>query len=594
MKILRSLIAVMMIAGLSTCSLIEPEIENINNFDRVLREASWADGLLLNAYVSIQSATGNVYRWDEVATDDAVSNDPTNSYRQIASGLWSASYNPQSVWNSCYAGILYVNQFLSIVDDVTFRVENPVMDSLYKRRLTGEAHALRGALLFYLLRNHAGVGANNELLGVPIYKEFPDVNNDFMQPREKFEDCVASAYQDFDKAIELLPFDYADIKNVNDFPDNFSDLKTGDENTVDNNIVSYNFTCGNRVRQRVSGRIALAFKMRLALLHASPAFNLSNNTLLWENAADIAGELLDKMKSPAVLDPVGHIFYLRNQVDACNLGSNLDLPEHLWRKPKAGNSAYEMANFPPSLEGNGRINPTQNFVDAFPMANGYPINNPASGYNPQFPYSNRDPRLSQIVVYNKAELKSGKPVNTAVGSGMDGLEFLSTSTRTGYYLRKLLRPEVTIGTTTNPQDHIDPFIRYTEVFLTYAEAANEAYGPTGGPKSYNAKSIIGEIRERGGITGGDPYLASITSKEDMRQMIRNERRIELSFESFRFWDLRRWNISLTEPAKGMNISASGVHTVFEVEPRNYQDFMIYGPIPKTEVDNFNYIQNGGW
>ncbi len=66
------------------------------------------------------------------------------------------------------------------------------------------------------------------------------------------------------------------------------------------------------------------------------------------------------------------------------------------------------------------------------------------------------------------------------------------------------------------------------------------------------------------------------------------------FESFRFWDLRRWNISLTEPAKGMSISETGVYTEFEVEPRNYKDFMIYGPIPKTEVDNFNFIQNKGW
>ncbi len=594
MKILKIIITVTMIVVLSNCSLIEPEIENINNFDRVLREASWADGLLLNAYVSIQSVTGNVYRWDEVGTDDAVSNDPTNVYRQIASGLWSASYDPQSDWNSCYAGILYVNQFLSIVNDVTFRVENQLMDSLYKRRLTGEAYALRGVLQYYLLRNHAGVGTNNELLGTPIYKEFTGVDYDFKQPRDKFEDCVASAYQDLDKAIELLPFDYFDVKDENEFPDNFSDLTTGDQSTIDNNIVSYNFTCGNRIRQRISGRIALAFKMRLALLHASPSFNINNNTLLWETAADLAGQLLDKMKNPAELDPVGNIFYLRNQVDACDLGSNRDLDEHLWRRPKAGNSAYELANFPPSLEGNGRINPTQNLVDAFPMLNGYPINHPSSGYEPQDPYKDRDPRLARTVVYNKAEIKSGKPVNTAVGSGIDGLGYLSTSTRTGYYLRKLLRPDVTIGTTTNPQDHVYPFIRYTEVFLTYAEAANEAYGPTGGPKSYNAKSIIGMIRERGGIGDGDAYLASISSKEDMRQMIRNERRIELSFESFRFWDLRRWNMSLTEPAKGMSISVSGVYTIFEVEPRNYKDFMIYGPIPKREVDNFNFIQNGGW
>jgi hypothetical protein len=139
-------------------------------------------------------------------------------------------------------------------------------------------------------------------------------------------------------------------------------------------------------------------------------------------------------------------------------------------------------------------------------------------------------------------------------------------------------------------------MRYTEVFLIYAEAANEAWGPDGtGPNGFSARDVIAAIRKRGGIAQPDNYLASITSKEEMRKLIRNERRIELCFEGFRFWDLRRWNADLTEPAKGVNISNNNF-SVVEVEPRLYNnDYMHYGPVPQNEIVKFNaLIQNKGW
>ncbi len=81
----------------------------------------------------------------------------------------------------------------------------------------------------------------------------------------------------------------------------------------------------------------------------------------------------------------------------------------------------------------------------------------------------------------------------------------------------------------------------------------------------------------------------------MRKLIRNERRIELCFEGFRFWDLRRWKEDLTDPAKGVNINGNN-HTVVQVEDRKYDNsYMIYGPLPDTEVLKYNaLIQNKGW
>lgn len=88
----------------------------------------------------------------------------------------------------------------------------------------------------------------------------------------------------------------------------------------------------------------------------------------------------------------------------------------------------------------------------------------------------------------------------------------------------------------------------------------------------------------------------------MRQLIRNERRLELSFEGFRFWDLRRWKVALSElsaPAMGLSVSGTLVAPVYStpsvVENRVFKDHMYYGPIPYSEIQKFtNLLQNDGW
>jgi hypothetical protein len=85
----------------------------------------------------------------------------------------------------------------------------------------------------------------------------------------------------------------------------------------------------------------------------------------------------------------------------------------------------------------------------------------------------------------------------------------------------------------------------------------------------------------------------------MRQLIRNERRLELCFESFRFWDLRRWKSDLTESARGLDVNEdlSGITytPLNSVEVRAFQPYQTYGPIPQSEVLKFNNLQqNDGW
>ena len=84
----------------------------------------------------------------------------------------------------------------------------------------------------------------------------------------------------------------------------------------------------------------------------------------------------------------------------------------------------------------------------------------------------------------------------------------------------------------------------------------------------------------------------------MRELIRNERRLELCFENKRFADLRRWKAPIDVAAVGVQIkkdSGTTTYKAFKVEDRNYKEYMYYGPIPQTEIQKWtNLRQNKGW
>jgi hypothetical protein len=579
-------IGVLLSSSFTACSLFEPENANYDDFDRALRDPAFAEGLLIRAYTFIPT---NDYSFDDVATDDAVTNDPFNSYMKMATGEWSAINNPQDLWANSNRAITYINEFLSIVNDVPWKYTDDELNDLYIRRLTGEAYALRGLFKYYNLRNHGGLDGNGQILGLQILDSYPLSEDDFTSPRVGLNEYIDTIYTDFEKALEYLPLDYGNISSFTETEPSFSTISSVDK---------YNVVFGDDSRQRMSGRHAMAMRARLALLVASPNFNPNNDVSLWERAANYHADLLEHIGWISGLDPKGHIFYEKAQVDNAYLqsGNQNDIPEILWRRPIQNNRTREVENFPPSLFGNGRINPSQNLVDAFPMQSGYPIDNPNSGYDPDNPYTNRDPRLGLYIIHDGSWYQ-GVQIRTAVGGGVNALDSVVNSTRTGYYLKKLLREDVNANpTTATSQRHFNTHIRYTEIFLNYAEAANEAWGPTQSPHEYSAKDVIAAIRNRAGIQQPDIYLQAITDKKNMQTLIHNERRLELCFEGSRFWDLRRWKKDLTTPVTGVRIiPARGEYNYFTVEERLYDnDYMHYGPIPNNDVVRFGITQNAGW
>lgn len=587
-KILTLFVAAFLLVGCD--DLFTPAIENNKQISDAHNDPLYAEGILANAY------TRNPYNsqsFNDVATDDAVTNQTGKDFLKMATGSWTSINNPMDQWGSCKAAIHYINIFLNEVDNVSW-ANNPLVNAMFCDRLKGEAYGLRAMFSFYLLQAHAGWTADGRLLGVPIIEEVETEASNFNKPRNTFDECIQAIYDDVKRTEELLPLDYKDIGSDAQVPEKYRSQGV--------NYSQYNVVFGQIFRSRMSGRIARAFRAKAALMAASPAF-AKGSKVTWEDAANYNAELLNLIGGVSGLDADGNIWY-KNSDEIANLGAGANPQEMLWRNSKDATAfSLEQEQFPPSLYGSGQINPTQNLVEAFPMLNGYPISASESQYNAQNPYENRDPRLNLYIVVNGSKMGIDNKVidtsanNTADNDGLNKEN--GYSTRTGYYLRKHLREDVFLSSTTqNGQPHYSPRIRYTEIYLNYAEAANEAWGPTGlGMHGYSAYDVIKAIRNRAGIgkDNGDAYLESVKNDQNkMRELIRNERRLELCFEGFRFWDLRRWDMDLNEPAKGIRIT-NNTYEVINVENRNYSSYMKFGPIPYSEVVKFDALeQNQGW
>ena len=594
MKTIKHILSVVLMGvALASCDdLFEPAQENLKDVSSMYGDASYAQGILGNAYILLPYSNSPQ---TDLATDDAVSNDQTNSYLQMATGAWSSQNDPTSQWKNRLNAIQYVNIMVANADKVAWSTDEG-LQRLFSDLFKGDAYGMRALQMFYLLRAHAGmVDGVNEMMGVPILREFQEAGADFNQPRATFRACIDSIMVDIDRALELLPYEYEDVTDDNAVPEKYKRyyISAG----------KYTRAFGYHQKGKINGMILRALRAQVALFAASPAYAQYSGVTM-EQAARYAAELINTKEMPAD----GYKWFA-NTTEIGGLNKGYNSSESIWQTNVSERHSLEGDFYPPSINGLGRCNPSQNLVDAFPMTNGYPITDSRSGYNANDPYADRDARLAAYILYDGQTIGSG---NTTIITGtygdnnVNGLNYtVGYSTRTGYYMRKLLRPDVNLNPSniTNQKSY-DARIRWTEMFLDYAEAANEAVGPNvavAGSK-WTAKSVIKSLRERAGICAGvdDPYLDECAqSKEKMRELIRNERRLELCFENHRFYDLRRWQVDLNklnETVKGAEISApnAGFKTI-DVEQRNYKQHQFFGPIPYSEILKYDALQqNSGW
>src|SRR5690606_21855580 len=342
---------------------------------------------------------------------------------------------------------------------------------------------------------------------------------------------------------------------------------------------------------RVTGAAALALKARVLLYAASPLFNgnpdymgftdsegtqlfPTYNAQLWQRAADAAKASIDRSEA------AGYRLYRSANNDPLQNYRQVFTERHnsevLFARNLGVHSWQEMAGAPNSEGGWSGLCPLQSLVDAYEMADGStpitgygadgePIINNDSGYkedgyaNDAHPlgyypagvrnmYVNRDPRFYATVNYNGAVWR-GRQLefwnSGAEGKSKGGAELYTVN---GYLLRKFMDEQ-------NVNIREGRFVlktwvyfRLAEQYLNYAEALNEAQGPVADVYTY-----VNAVRERSGMPGLAPGL----TQEQMREKIRHERRIELSFETHRYFDTRRWLIA--EETNKINLYGMNIH-----------------------------------
>lgn len=587
------------VASLTACDdLFDPALENNRELSEMYSDPVFARGLLDNAFLALPYSNTPE---SDVATDDAVSNDNDNNYKKMALGSWTSEMNPMEQWANRYHAIQYCNLMLENCDKVKWDYTSEILKAMHNDLYKGQAYALRGLHMFYLLRAHCGM-VGGQLMGVPIHLTSEDVNSNFNLPRNTFKECYDQIMADFDEALKYLPEQFGDVTGGN-VPAKYQSQGATD--------AQYNRAFGDLQRGKIDGRIIAAIKAQVALFASSPAYSSANATT-YTQAAQQAAAYLNAIGGVSGMQADGWKWFSNTSWLDNAKAADVNPNEIVWRANIEKTHSLEADNYPPTLYGKGRVNPTQNLVDAFPMANGYPITDPASGFNANDPYTGRDPRLKEYILVNgEKQGAQNNVINTAADSKtLDGINRENgASTKTGFYLRKLMRSDMNIDPSQSDdaknKQHLAIRIRSTEIFLDYAEAANEAQGPKAnvGGASFSAYDVIKAIRQRAGVgtDNGDPYLEDCaTSQAKMRDLIRNERRLELCFENHRFWDLRRWKASLNETAKGVSITTNNTTGNFnfkieDVEARQYQNYMYYGPIPYSECMKWsNLQQNDGW
>ena len=163
-----SLMVLFILIGLSfdSCEVLEPEKPNFYEIEDVKSYVNYAEGVLLAAYENLPGSHSNFPL--SYGCDEAVTNDQGNSVKTSVAGGWTSSSNPFGTWGTAYEAILYINTFLEEMPEMVWFWQDEEINESYRQRLMGEAYGLRAWYYFSLLQAHAGLGANGQMLGVPI------------------------------------------------------------------------------------------------------------------------------------------------------------------------------------------------------------------------------------------------------------------------------------------------------------------------------------------------------------------------------------------------------------------------------------------
>ena len=481
------------------------------------------------------------------ATDEAEQTSALSTSRYFNQGSWNATTNPDNFYASYYMGIRAANYFLEHsvnYKDILGSNRDTISASgniSYKNDVVNvawyraEAHILRAYFYFELTKRYGGV---------PLVKRVLDANENTILPAAPYDSVMSFVINEVDL--------YKDSLQVN--------WKTSSFSNYDGR-----FTKG----------VALALKARALLYWASPLHNTGGDVQRWQKAAAAAHDVIAMGLYSLSTDYRN--YFLQN--------NTLSSGETILALRKAASNTMETQNYPISTSGGlSGVTPSENLVADYEYT-GTP--------DAAHPYANRDPRLGMSIVTNGSTW-NGRVINEAPGETDDMAN--TNASKTGYYLKKFVNDGLNLvqgGTVT----HHWVIMRYGEILLEYAEAMNEAYGPDNdNGYGMTARAAINMVRAR---TGVNMPAVTAANQDEFRTALKHERKIELAFEDYRYWDLLRWKdaaTALNKPLLGVKVN-NGVYSTFTVEERVFDaSKMYYYPFPQTEISISKgvLVQNPGW
>jgi len=537
------------------------DIENVSAFNP---NKVWNDAQLAQAYLN------NIY--PNVFGGWPVNNGGNADELFGNLGVDAVTVNNTSFKRWPYATVRNINVLLSEIDrgGISATAKDPIK---------GQAYFMRAFLYFNTVIYHGGV---------PIIDKPQNINDDLMVKRNSTKECFDFIESDLQKASALLPERF-----------------TGDH------------------RGKIDKATVIAFLGRVLLFKASPQFHPANpyGNTDWIKAYEANKLAKDQLTALGYdLNPDYAGIWNKN-----NKGNKEVIFSVVYKKPNKINGRQEDNCRPLSESKNstGGDQPIWEMIQAYPMKDGFePGFSPTYAYNLQTYWMNRDPRFYASVIYNGAtyELsgKTGRKQYTAAGIAHQDDVFGpgQNHPRTGFYPLKGMDPTLAqTNVTNNETDWIE--LRYAEVLLNFAEAANE----TG--NTNEALDMLLRLRKRAGIEPGANNLYGLGTgldKDEIRKAIYKERRIEFIFEGKRFDDLRRTRrLNETDGMRKNGLLATlkdGKNpldgSVYLLKPEDFTYRILpllengtnmmstpnsyyFFPINKIEIDkNPNLIQNVGW
>lgn len=526
---------------------------------------NWGDDVYLGygSSLSRQFDNGNSLAWSSVTAGG-------NPFRGDNTNINNSAKGSKGYWRTGWYGIRTANMAIQHIDELIDATDEE------RNLILGQAYFFRAHFHFEILRAWGGV---------PYIETVFTPSSELLFPRLSYAETAAKITEDLKKAIPLLPDDW-------------------------DNIPAGQKTLGLN-KGRITKGIALGYLGKNLLYAASPLMNgtatgnYTYNENLCKEAADAFLEVI-KLADQGVyaLEPwnkYSSIFYRTDGTRPLGKEIIFNSPIYLFKRYDYGEQTLT------NTGGWGLFaSPTQNYVEYFGMANGLPIDEPDAGFKPNDPWSNRDPRFYyNIHLDGEKQVKNTVNADTYTQFYTGGRHRNPNNCMTGFGHKKF-KDVLTFNQWDNgwgqwsPQTYFFecPKMRLADIYLMYAEAVNEAYGPngraTGGITAVQAVNII---RTRAGVPNVDARFTG--SKEKFRETIRQERAVELAFENHRWYDIRRWYVAhLPKYTEKYALDFDKDHTYFNrtllintvFELKHY-----WLPFENSQVTLYpEFKQNPGW